>query len=85
MKTHIVQIGNSQGIRIPKVMIQQCGFEPNDQLMLKVEANNLIISKPRKIREGWSEAFTEVKAKEDDVMFEDAHLSHSFDNTEWTW
>jgi len=26
MKTQLVQIGNSRGIRIPKPLIEQCGF-----------------------------------------------------------
>ena len=52
----IVQIGNSQGIRIPKSILEECGI--NKKIDLEVK-NNTITIKPVEIRKGWEEAFKE--------------------------
>jgi antitoxin MazE len=45
----IVQIGNSQGIRIPKSILEECGI--NKKIDLEVK-NNTITIKPVEIRKG---------------------------------
>ncbi len=42
MKTQLVRIGNSRGIRIPKPLIEQCRF--GNEVELQVENERLIIS-----------------------------------------
>ncbi len=42
MKTELVRIGNSRGIRIPKPLIEQCGLGNNVEL--RVENDSLVIS-----------------------------------------
>jgi len=54
MKTEIIPIGNSKGIRIPKAVLEECGF--NGTVNLEVKNGRLIVSKGRKPREGWDEA-----------------------------
>ena len=41
MKAAIIKIGNSQGLRIPKPIIKQCGF--NQEVELEVHDKKLII------------------------------------------
>ncbi len=55
MKTELVRIGNSRGIRIPKPLIEQCGLGNNVEL--RVENDSLVISPERRPRQGWEEAF----------------------------
>ena len=55
MKTELIQIGNSRGIRIPKPLIEQCGL--GDMVELRVENDCLVISSERRPRQGWEEAF----------------------------
>lgn len=43
MKTHIISIGNSRGIRIPKAILEQCRIEKDVELELE---NDKIILKP---------------------------------------
>ncbi len=43
--TQIVKIGNSQGVRIPKPLLEQVGL--NGAVQLEVEADHLILSRAR--------------------------------------
>ncbi|TPW17190.1 MAG: hypothetical protein FD130_754 [Halothiobacillaceae bacterium] len=52
---HIVKIGNSQGIRIPKLLIEQAHLE-GKELKLQVVGDGLLISPDKGVREGWREA-----------------------------
>lgn len=55
MKISLVQIGNSRGVRLPKAVLEQCGFQ--DAAELTVERGRIVIAPVRKPREGWEEAF----------------------------
>ncbi|MGA2357208.1 MAG: AbrB/MazE/SpoVT family DNA-binding domain-containing protein [Terriglobales bacterium] len=55
MKTEMVRIGNSRGIRLPTPIIEQCGL--GEIVELRVENDRLIISPGRRPRRGWDEAF----------------------------
>jgi len=82
MKAELVRIGNSRGIRIPKPLIEQCGFR--EVVELRVENDRLIISPERKPRQGWREAFRAAgTGTPDDAMLPD--FPNAFDNEEWTW
>ena len=52
--THIVKIGNSRGIRIPKPLIEQADLE-GKELKLQLVKSGLLITPEKKVREGWKE------------------------------
>jgi len=52
---HLINIGNSQGIRIPKAVINQAGLE-KVELVLTVVPEGLLISPVQAKRQGWAEA-----------------------------
>jgi antitoxin MazE len=55
MLTTIRKMGNSQGVIIPKPLLQQAGL--TDQAEMLVEGETLVLRKPKKHpREGWDEA-----------------------------
>ncbi len=55
MLTTIRKMGNSQGVLIPKPLLQQIGL--TDQVELFIQGETLVIQKPKKHpREGWDEA-----------------------------
>ena len=84
MNSHIIKIGNSLGIRIPKVLLEQTGL--SGEVTLAVSGNSLVISPVACSRAGWEDAFREMAARGDDVTQEGAEsLDHSFDNEEWEW
>ena len=55
MKTKVIKIGNSRGIRLPKVILQQVGI--NDEVNLEVDRDRIILKPIRHRRNGWQEAF----------------------------
>jgi antitoxin MazE len=82
MKIELVRIGNSRGIRIPKPLIEQCGF--GDTVEVEVEHDRLVITPERFARQGWKEAFAAGSFAPDPLPFE-VFPSNEFDAGEWTW
>jgi len=83
MKTELIQIGNSRGIRIPKPLIEQCGL--GDMVELRVENGCLVISPERRPRQGWEEAFCAAGPAIHDELLLGAADPSEFDRTEWQW
>ena len=84
MRARIVKIGNSQGIRIPKPLLEQTGI--TDDVELEVDQNRIIIRPVSNPRAGWDEAFEAMAKMGDDAMIDEAeNISHSWDDSEWQW
>lgn len=84
MLTKIVPIGNSRGIRIPKAMLETCGF--GEEVELQAKNGALILRPVRTPRSGWPAAFAGmVVAKDDFMVHEDPPASTRFDAEEWEW
>ena len=85
MITRIVKIGNSQGIRIPKLLLEQSGLR--DEVELEVQNQNLIIRPKRGVREGWDIAFRTMAEQGDDQLLDKDYLTDqsSWDEEEWEW
>lgn len=82
MKARIVRIGNSQGIRIPKPLLEQAGL--GEEVELHVEGGRLVIEPARRPRAGWAEAFAAMHEAGDDALL-DEPTPTAFDRDEWTW
>ena len=83
VKTKVVRIGNSRGIRIPKVILDQCHI--NDEVELEAKEDCLIIKSPHTAREGWDLAFQKMHENRDDVLIISDAISNEFDEDEWEW
>ena len=84
MKTNVVRIGNSRGIRIPKKLLEQCQLE--DEVELEVVNNQLVVRPTVKPRSGWSDAFRRMHEKgEDKLLDRDALPQTEWEKTEWEW
>jgi antitoxin MazE len=84
MKTRIVRIGNSQGIRIPKPLIEQSGL-PEDVVIL-VEGNTLVIKPASGPRDNWEEEFQPMAEAGDDTLLDKESPSlSSWDDEDWEW
>ena len=66
MRTKIVEIGNSQGIRLPKLILQQIGAE--NEVDLEVNNNRIILEPIDNLRRGWAEAFRKMAKNGDDQL-----------------
>jgi antitoxin MazE len=82
MKVELIRVGNSRGIRIPKPIIEQCGFE--DTVELRVENDHLVIAPARLPRQGWEDAFLAAGSSAHDELLLDTP-SIQFDREEWRW
>ena len=82
MKAEIIKIGNSQGIRIPKKIIEQCGIKTS--IELSVKDNSIILTPISEIRKGWDESFG-LMAKNNDDSLIDENARNSFDREGWEW
>jgi antitoxin MazE len=84
MKTKVVRIGNSQGIRIPKTLLAQCGL--TGAVELDVRDGQLVLHSATRSRAGWEEAFRRMHVHRDDALLDqDARSSSAWDRTEWRW
>ena len=83
MKAKIVSIGNSQGIRIPKPLLERSGLSGEVELvardgMLLVRA----VSHPRAT---WAGAFRAMAAQCDDRLIDEPLPPSGWDRTQWAW
>jgi antitoxin MazE len=69
MKARIVRIGNSQGIRIPKPLLDQTGL--SGEVEIDAQDDTLIIRPARRPRAGWAAAFREMAHRGDDTLLDD--------------
>lgn len=84
MRATIVRIGNSQGIRIPKVVLEQTRL--HGEVDLEVKDENIIISPIKKPRQDWDRQFKLMAERGDDKLLDSEVVSlTSFDEEEWEW
>ena len=85
MKTQIVKIGNSQGIRIPKIMIEESRLGKEVELI--AEHEQIIIRSIKKLRSGWEEFFEAMSKQGDDQLIDRDVLASqsSWDENKWIW
>ena len=82
MKTRIIRIGNSKGIRVPKVLLDQAQL-PED-VELHAEPGRLVVRAARGPRFGWAGAAKVMHARGEDRLL-DEHTSTRFDDEMWQW
>ncbi len=84
MRARIVKIGNSQGIRIPKTLLEQTGIM--DDVEIDVEKDKIIIRPITNPRADWDKAYETMADKGDDALINgNENISHSWDEEEWQW
>ncbi|MCF8081363.1 MAG: AbrB/MazE/SpoVT family DNA-binding domain-containing protein [Desulfobacterales bacterium] len=84
MRSRIVKIGNSKGIRIPKPFLDQTGIR--EDVELEVENHRIIVRPVSDPRKGWEDSFKAMADSGDDKpVIDDESLGHSWDEEEWQW
>jgi len=81
MKAQIIKIGNSQGIRIPKTMIEDGKL--SGEVELELHEDGLLIRSLQKPRANWDAAFKATSDADDDQWIGDTRTA--FENKEWQW
>lgn len=82
MKTRLVRIGNSRGVRLPKPLIEQARL--TDEVELHLRGNTIVIAARPATRAGWAEAARKLHAAGEDQLLDPPTSTH-FDDTEWEW
>ena len=84
MKTSVIRIGNSHGIRIPKAVLNECGL--TGPVELEVRDGQLVVRRIARPRSGWDEAFRRMAEVGDDELLDRENLGQTeWDQTEWEW
>ncbi len=83
IRTKIVRIGNSQGIRIAKPLLEQSGI--SDEVDIEVKDQSIILRASRQARVSWEDAFREMAARGDDKLLDAESSVSEWDEMEWTW
>jgi antitoxin MazE len=84
MRTRLVRIGNSQGIRIPKPVLEQVGL--TGEVEMTVHADSLVLAPVRAARTDWSSAFRAMAKRGDDALVDgELQALSSWDKEEWKW
>ncbi len=82
--SRIIKIGNSQGIRIPKLLLEQSNLGEAVELVLG--DNQIIVRPSRQVRHDWDDAFKTMAENGDDGLpDDDPHPSTAWDEEEWAW
>lgn len=72
VKTNIIKIGNSQGIRIPKLLLQQVGL--GHEVEVEAQDGQLVIRPVVVARQGWEQAFQAMALAGDDQLLDSEPL-----------
>lgn len=84
MRASIVRIGNSQGIRIPKVILEQTHLK--GEVELEVRDQQILIRAVRKPRQDWGRKFKVMAEMGDDRLLDSNVVGQtSWDEEEWQW
>ena len=82
MKAQIIQIGNSQGIRIPKVLLEESRI--SGDVEVELHADGILIRNAQRPRTGWDAAFKAMAENEDDEL-DHSVAATDFEKKEWQW
>ncbi len=84
--TRLVKIGNSQGVRIPKTLLEISKIK--DKIDLSIEDGKIIISasEKNKVRLNWAKSFQEMASQNDDELLDsELETFSNWDEQEWEW
>ena len=82
MKTQIIQIGNSQGIRIPKILLEESKI--TGEVELELSEDGILIRNISKPRANWEAIFHSLADHDDDEPL-DSNAPTKFERKEWQW
>jgi antitoxin MazE len=84
VKTRIVKIGNSQGIRIPKLLLEQADL--GEEVELELQQGQIVVRSVGRVRHRWDAAFKAMAEQSDDELLDgDVLIPTAWDEDEWEW
>ena len=83
MKSKLIRIGNSKGIRLPKAILEE--LKLGDEVTLEATRGSIVIRPSRKARDGWEQAFRAMYERGDDKLLDSEVVTSAWDAREWEW
>ena len=83
IKTRLVKIGNSQGLRLPKLVLDQLNL--SSDVELEVQDDHLIVRPSSHARANWAEQFRQMAERGDDQLLDSDFTPTEWEATEWQW
>jgi antitoxin MazE len=83
VRAKVIRIGNSKGIRLPKVILEQ--YHITDQVELVPKQNHIALQASSSLRSGWELAFKNMHKNADDSLLINDEILNKWDDTEWEW
>lgn len=85
MKTKIIRIGNSQGVRIPKPLIEESGITEEIEMILR--DNEIVLRSAETTRKSWEASFEKMAECDDDILLDQNEIEKpsEWNEAEWTW
>jgi len=80
VRTRVIKIGNSRGIRIPKPLIDQ--IKLGNEVEIVVQRGQLVIRPVSQPRSGWDEQFRAMAEHGDDQLL-DKPVAAKWDPSDW--
>jgi len=70
MRTRIIRIGNSQGVKIPKLLLERSHL--SEEVEIEARNDRIIIRSAKHSRQGWESAFRAMAARGDDKLLDNS-------------
>lgn len=84
MKTKLIRIGNSRGVRIPKSILQEVNL--GEEFEMVAVRDEIVLRPSHRPRAGWDVQFRAMAAHGDDRLVDQAaEAATVFDRGEWEW
>lgn len=84
IRTRLVRVGNSMGLRLTRDVRDLVGLD--QEVELEVQPGSLVIRPVPRPREGWEEKFVALQEGEDDPDLQSwGAIPNRFDTEEWEW
>lgn len=83
IRTRLVKIGNSYGVRIPKAVLEQ--LQMTDTIELEVQDDQLVVRSSATPRADWAAAFQQMAARADDQLLDGDLPPTVWEKVEWEW
>ena len=80
MKSNLIKIGNSKGVRITSNIIKEC--ELGNEIEIKVVDKKVIIEAIKEPRLNWDTSFEKMHKNNEDILI--SKSSNDFDK-DWEW
>jgi len=80
MKSSLIKIGNSKGVRINSNIIKECGLE--SEVEIKVVDKKIIIEAVKEPRADWNKSFKVMHKNNEDALL--ISNGNTFDK-DWKW